>query len=210
MFRDREDAGRRLADRLALEGFPDPVVYALPRGGVPIARAVADRLGAPLDLVLVRKIGAPGEPELALGAVVDGAAPVYVENADIAAGMAPPEGWLAQAKAEAMEEIGRRRDLWLKGRAPISPRGRTALVVDDGIATGATALAAIRSLRARGAGRVVLAAPTASARALQRLRAEADAVVCLETPEPFQAVGQAYEDFAQLTDADVASALGRR
>src|SRR5512137_671410 len=148
-FADRTEAGRLLAARLLSRRPVDAVVYALPRGGVPVAAEVARALGAPLDLVLVRKLGAPGNPELALGAVVDGTEPETVLNEDIVAFTGAGEAFIAAARARELREIERRRALYLAGRAPLDPKGRTAIVVDDGLATGATARAALRALRRR-------------------------------------------------------------
>src|SRR5690348_7426337 len=178
-FADREEAGRRLAERLAPMGLVRPVVYALPRGGVPVARVIADALGAPLDLILVRKIGAPDEPELALGAVVDGTPPVTVVNPDVQAVTGADEAYLDRVRAEELREIARRRAVYLPGRAPIDPSGGTAVVVDDGLATGATAKAALTAIRQRGAARTVLAVPVAPVETLAEMRAFADEVVCL-------------------------------
>jgi erythromycin esterase-like protein/predicted phosphoribosyltransferase/dienelactone hydrolase len=181
-------------------GLVDPVVYALPRGGVPLAVEIAKVLKAPVDLILVRKIGAPGQPELALGAVVDGENAETVINQDVAAMTGGDEAYLENARRRELDEIERRRALYFGGRRRISPAGRTAIVVDDGLATGATAKAALRALRRQGATKVVLAVPVAPAETLEQMRAEADEVVCLETPLSFFGVGAFYGDFGQLTD----------
>ncbi|PWS39192.1 phosphoribosyltransferase [Falsiroseomonas bella] len=206
-FSDRAAAGRELARRLAERHHPDPVVYALPRGGLPVAVQVARALSAPLDLVLVRKLGAPGQPELAIGAVVDGETPETVLNEDILRLTGADARYVAAARARALEEIARRRAAWLGGRAPIPATGRTAIVVDDGLATGATARAALHALRRQRPARLVLAAPVCAEDAAASLRAEADEVLCLrEGGIPF-GVGGCYDDFRQLDDADVMALL---
>lgn len=206
-FADRAAAGRLLAQRVKALRLRDPVVYALPRGGVPVAVEVAAALRAPLDLVLVRKIGAPGQPELAIGAIVDGEAPELVMNADIAASTGATEAYVAAARRRELAEIERRRALYLAGRAPIDPAGRTAVAVDDGLATGASARAALHALRRRGAARLVLAVPVAPPGTVQALRGDADDIVCLvEAPLVF-GVGAFYRDFHQLTDEEVIAAI---
>lgn len=209
-FADRTDAGRRLAARLRALQLDRPIVYALPRGGVPVALEVATALGAPLDVVLVRKIGAPGQPELALGAVVDGDAAEMVLNPAIVAATGATEAFIAASRRRELAEIERRRDLYAQGRAPLDPRGRVVVVVDDGLATGATARAALHALRRRGAARLVLAVPVAPPGATASLRGEADEVVCLVEAELFRGVGGLYDDFHQLTDAEVIALLGHR
>jgi putative phosphoribosyl transferase len=208
---DRETAGQRLAEAVAdwlaaHPGLPPPVVLALPRGGVPVAAPVAARLGAPLDLLLVRKIGAAGQPELAAAAVAEGMEG-RIENAQVIAlsGMRPAD--LDAAEAEERAEIARRRARWLPGRPPVPLQGRTAVVVDDGVATGATTRAALRAVRARGAAAVLLAVPVAPADTLEALAAEVDGTVCLLTPAPFHAIGAHYADFHQLADAEVTALL---
>jgi putative phosphoribosyl transferase len=204
-FSDRSDAGRRLAKALAAKGLDNVAVYALPRGGVPVAREVALTLRAPMDLLLVRKIGAPDQPELALAAVAEGGG--LVINETVRRYAAVDDAWLDQARQDAMREIERRRAAYLGGRARIDPKGRTAIVVDDGLATGATAKAAIRALKAGGAGKVILAAPVATPDVVAELEREADEVVCLATPTDFMGVGAFYLDFHQLTDAETIALL---
>jgi putative phosphoribosyl transferase len=206
-FADRREAGRLLAE--ALLGFKDrhPVVLALPRGGVPVAYEVARALGAPLDLVLVRKIGAPGQLELALGAVAEGEPPEVVIDAQLVRHLDVPAAYLIAARARAEEEIARRRVSYLGGRPRPEIRGRVAIVVDDGIATGATMRAALVATRRRGPGHLVLAVPVAPADTLARLRREVDEVVCLQQPEPFFAVGSHYDGFAQVQDEEVIALL---
>ncbi|PRX37704.1 Predicted phosphoribosyltransferase [Meinhardsimonia xiamenensis] len=209
-FADREEAGQLLAERLAAEGpWNDPVVLALPRGGVPVARPVADRLGAPLDLLLVRKIGAPGNPELAVGAVVDGTDREAVWNDDLLRLMGLSREDMAPAVARALAEIEERRRLYLGDRAPVPVEGRDVIVIDDGIATGATMRAALRAVRRRNPASVTLAVPVAPADTLHELRPLVDRLVCLAVPEPFHAVGLHYEDFRQTTDEEVRALLAR-
>jgi predicted phosphoribosyltransferase len=208
LFADRAEAGRRLGERLRGLNLDRPVVYALPRGGVAVAAEVAAALGhAPLDLVLVRKLGAPGQPELALGAVVNGAEAETVLNEDVVALTGADEAYIARARAQALTEIERRRRAYLAGRSRPDPRRRAAVVVDDGLATGATARAALHALRRRGPSRLVLAVPVAPPETVAALRGEADEIVCLaEHPIPF-GIGGCYEDFHQLDDAEVVRLL---
>ncbi|HJV70178.1 phosphoribosyltransferase [Ideonella sp.] len=207
LFRDRVDAGRRLAEALKSRDFADPLVLALPRGGVPVAAEVAKALKAPLDLLLVRKIGAPGQPELAIAAVSDGAEPV-VEFDEETMSMcgATREDVMGEVPGQ-LAEIERRRQLYLKGRAPLPVKGRTVLLVDDGIATGTTVRAAIRALKAQGPARLVLAVPVAPASELPRLRGEVDELVCLEAPAWFGAVGAHYRHFGQTSDEEVVALM---
>lgn len=209
VFRNRAEAGRRLAERLLHLKGAGPVVFALPRGGVPVASPVAEALGAPLDLLLVRKIGAPGQPELALGAVVEGDPPQTVLNDEIVADLGVPPGFVAREAARQLGEIGRRRRLWLHGRPAAQPRGRTVVVVDDGIATGATVRAALLALERAGAARRVLAAPVAPRDTAQALRALCDEAVFLAEPLDLGSVGGFYRDFRQLDDAEVVALLDR-
>lgn len=206
-FGDRAEAGRLLAARLAARRPDNPAVFALPRGGVPVASEIARALRAPLGLVLVRKIGAPDEPELALGAVVDGAEPELVLNDHVVAATGADAAFIEAARRRELAEIERRRDLYLAGRPQPDPRGRTAIVVDDGLATGATARVALRALRRRGAARLILAIPVAPPESLDALRGEADEILCLVEARPFHGVGQAYGDFHQLSDAEVVALL---
>jgi putative phosphoribosyl transferase len=205
-FRDRADAGRRLAYRLVPVGG-DPVVLGLPRGGVPVAAEVARQLGAPLDVILVRKLGVPYQPELAMGAVGEGGVRVLNRQVLNVAGVRVDA--LASVEARAQKEIARRAVRLRGSRRPIPLAGRTAIVVDDGIATGSTAEAACQVARAHGAARVVLGVPVAPPASVARLRSIADDVVCLETPEQMLAIGQWYDDFTQTTDEEVAELLRR-
>ncbi len=209
VFRDRAEAGRRLAERLLHLKGAEPVVLALPRGGVPVALPIAEALGAPLDLLLVRKIGAPWQPELALGAVVEGDPPQTVVNDDILGEAGVRPGFVAREAARQLEEIGRRRRLWLHGRPAAPRRGRTAIVVDDGIATGATVRAALAALERTGAARRVLAAPVAPRDTAEALRKLCDEAVFLAEPADLGSVGAFYGDFRQLDDAEVVALLDR-
>jgi putative phosphoribosyl transferase len=207
MFTDRIEAGRRLAAELGRFKDQHPVVLALPRGGVPIGAEIARALGAPLDLILVRKIGAPFQPELAIGAVVNGSRPETVINREIVDAFEIPESYLREESARQLAEIERRRERYLAGRARAEVAGRTAIVVDDGIATGATMLAALHATRRAGPKRLVLAVPVAPPDTIERLRGEVDEVVCLEMPALFGAIGAFYRDFHQLSDDDVIALL---
>jgi putative phosphoribosyl transferase len=207
-FRNRDQAGRALAGRLLAMKLPQPiVVLALPRGGVPIGLHVARALHAPLDLVLVRKIGAPMQPELAVAAVVDGEPPDIVDDEQTQAACGVSRDYvLAQASQQQQENV-RRREAYLHGRPPLPLEGATAIVVDDGIATGTTVRAALLALRRRRPARLVLAVPVAPVDTLERLRVEVDDVVCLVQPQPFHAIGLHYADFRQVDDEEVRAAL---
>ncbi|MGN6488948.1 MAG: phosphoribosyltransferase [Devosia sp.] len=207
LFHDRRDAGRQLGAALQRLGLDDPLVLALPRGGVPVAFEVAAALGAPLDIMLVRKIGAPGYAELGIGAVTDGHDPQTVLNEEAMAMVRPPAGYVEAESRRQREEIERRRTAYLGGRAPADPRGRTVVLVDDGIATGGTVKVALLALRRSQPKAIVLAVPVAPESVLDELKSAADQVVCLATPEGFQAVGAHYFDFAQTTDEEVVRLL---
>ncbi|MBY0563191.1 MAG: hypothetical protein K2P58_03305 [Hyphomonadaceae bacterium] len=206
-FPNRRRAGELLARALAKRNFEHPVVYALPRGGVPVAAPIATLLGAPLDVLLVRKIGAPGHEELAAASVVDGETPDIVLNEDIVRAFGMTRVDIDAAAKLHLKEIERRRALYLPGQAPISAEGRTAIVVDDGIATGASVRAAITALKRRHPRRIVVAVPVAAADTVRALRREVDDVVCLAAPERFGAVGYFYDDFHQLDDREVIETL---
>lgn len=206
-FENRVDAGRRLAAKLVGMRLDRPVVLALPRGGVPVAAEVARALGAPLDLVLVRKIGAPRQPELAVAALADGAEPAMEIDEETLAASGASRDYVLGEVSRHLREIERRRALYLEGRAPLDLRGRTAVLVDDGIATGTTVRAAIQALRLRQPRRIVLAVPVAPASELPRLRGLVDELVCLWAPEFFSAVGRHYADFDPTEDDEVVALL---
>jgi putative phosphoribosyl transferase len=202
-FKDRSDAGRQLATALA--GYKDqrPVILALPRGGVPVAAEIATKLEAPLDLVLVRKIGVPSQPELAMGAVVDGSSPIVVRNEEVIGLVGIDEKRFNAVRDRELAEIERRRQHYLGDRPRIDLAGRVAIVVDDGIATGMTTRAALRSVAARKPSKLVLAVPVAPTDSVAALRREVDDLVCLETHENFYAIGLYYADFRQVSDDEV-------
>jgi len=206
-FHHRQDAGQRLAKALADYRGQDCVVLALPRGGVPVAAEIARALGAPLDVLMVRKIGAPAHPEFAVGAVVDGPAPLVVEDAAHLAMTQTAKEQFDAICARELKEIERRRALYLKGRTPIALRGRTVILVDDGLATGSTMRVALKAVRRQHPRAVVVAVPVAPRDSLEALAEAADRIVCLETPDPFGAVGYFYEDFGQVEDAEVIALL---
>ena len=208
-FRNRREAGRLLAERLtAYASRPDVLVLALPRGGVPVAYEVAQALGAPLDIFIVRKLGIPGYEELAMGAVATGG--VRVLNEQIVGGLRIPEYIIDGVAAQEQQELARRERLYRGGRPPPEVRGKTIILVDDGLATGATMLAAVKALRQQQPARIVVAVPTAAAETCEELRKEVDEVICAMTPQPFEAVGRWYEDFTQTTDEEVRELLGWR
>jgi putative phosphoribosyl transferase len=207
MFQDRDEAGQRLAEALAGRGLDGPVVLALPRGGVPVAAPVARRLGAALGLLLVRKLGVPGHEELAAGAVGGGDPPVTVFNDNVLAMIGKTEADFAGAVAAKVGEIAARRARYLGDRPDPEVAGRTVVVVDDGIATGATVRAGLLLLKARKPARVILAVPVAPRAALGDFAGLADEVLCLETPEPFVAVGAHYARFPQTSDEEVVALL---
>jgi putative phosphoribosyl transferase len=205
LFRDRRDAGARLAERLEHLRAESPVVLGLPRGGVPVAYEVATRLGAPLDVIVVRKLGVPFQPELGMGAV--GEDGVIVLNDDVLRLTRVRDDELARIEARERQEVERRARRFRGGRPRVDVTERTAVIVDDGIATGGSARAALRVARAQGARRVVLAVPVGSPDTVAEMRQEADEVVCVETPFGFLAVGQAYANFTQTTDEEVVRLL---
>src|ERR1700680_4995905 len=209
LFRDRREAGRLLAAKLSgYANRPDLLVLALPRGGVPVAYEVARALGAPLDVFVVRKLGVPGYEELAMGAVATGG--VRVLNDQLVERLGIPESLIDAVAARERQELARRERLYRGGRPPPDVRGRTVILVDDGLATGATMRAAIMALRQLQPARIVAAIPTASPETCEELRAEVDDVICAITPEPFLAVGHWYEDFSQTTDDEVRGLLAQR
>ena len=209
LFRDRREAGRLLAAKLtAYANRPDVIVLALPRGGVPVADEVARALGAPLDVFVVRKLGVPGSEELAMGAVATG--DVRVLNDQLVNRLGIPDHLIDAVAVREGQELARRERLYRGGRPPLDVRDRTVILVDDGLATGATMHAAIATLRQLHPARIVVAVPTASPETYEEMRAEVDDVICAITPEAFQAVGRWYQDFAQTTDEEVQDLLTRR
>jgi putative phosphoribosyl transferase len=204
-FADRSDAGRRLAGKLVHFKERQPVILALPRGGVATGFEIAQALSAPLDIVLVRKIGVPWQRELAVGAVTDGATPEVFIDSDLATTLEIPESYLEEETARQLAEIERRREIYCPNRPASELKGRTAIVVDDGIATGATMRVALRAMRSRGPSHLVVAPPDT----LAELGETADETVCLETPIDLGAIGFYYRDFHQMTDAEVMDLLAR-
>ena len=209
IYENRSDAGKRLALELAGYKSQEPVILALPRGGVPVAAEIAQALDAPLDLILVRKLGVPMQPELAMGAVIDGAEPHVVRNEDIIAIAGVPEEEFGRICARELAEIERRRELYLADRPRAELRDRVVIVVDDGIATGATVRAALQAVRSKGPRKLVLAVPVAPTSTLKELEGEAGEIVCLQCHEPFYAIGLYYTDFHQVSDREVIGILSR-
>ena len=208
-YADRADAGRRLADKLAHLKDRQPIVLALARGGVAVGFEIARALDAPLDVVLVRKIGVPWQPELALGAVTDGATPQTFIDRDLAASLDIPEDYIREETARQLAEIERRRNSYCEGRPALEISGRATIVVDDGIATGATMRVALQAVRGRDPAWLVLAVPVAPPDTLAALREEADETVCPERPIALGAIGFYYRDFHQMTDDEVTDLLAR-
>jgi putative phosphoribosyl transferase len=205
-FQDRYDAGRQLGTALAQRDIHDAVVLGLARGGVPVAYEVAAALDAPLDVLVVRKVGAPGNPEYGLGAVAEDDVVLLDDAAVLRFG---GNRDLDEAINHERDDLDRRVKRYRGSRPPASVSGRTAIVVDDGIATGGSAVAGVRTMRKRGADQVIVAVPVAAPSSVERLREEADDVVCLETPEMFLAVGSFYSDFGQTSDQEVIDLLER-
>ncbi|MFB6154403.1 MAG: phosphoribosyltransferase [Haloferacaceae archaeon] len=207
MFENREEAGERLADALTRRGVTADVVLAIPRGGLPLGRAVADALGAPLDVVVARKMGAPRNPEFAIGAVAaDGS--VWL-NDDAISRVGVDDSYVAEVREAEAENAAAKAARYRSSDEPPDFEGKTVVVVDDGAATGATATACLRAVADAGTERVVLAVPVAPPKTTARLAREADAVVCVEEPREFRAVGQYYRDFAQVSDEEAMSYLRR-
>ncbi|WP_159588999.1 phosphoribosyltransferase [Chelativorans xinjiangense] len=206
-FNDRHEAGQRLAEALEHLKEENPLVLALPRGGVPVAFEVAKALQAQIDLLMVRKLGAPGHPEYGIGALVDGADPQLVLNEEAMQVVKPSPEYVEAEKQRQLAEIERRRETYFAGRQPIPLAGRTVIVVDDGIATGGTVRVALKALRRAKVKRAVLAVPVAPRDTLDSLKADADEVVCLAAPLNFRAVGLHYRNFSQTSDAEVVRLL---
>jgi putative phosphoribosyl transferase len=209
VFTDRKDAGKRLLERLPPLDPENTVVLALPRGGLPVADVIADALDVPLDIALVRKIGFPGQPEFALGAVTDGDVPQITVNTDVAQRAGIGDAKIRELAELELPELNRRRQTYLKGRASIPLAGKVVVVVDDGIATGATMRAALRLVRAMAPKRVIAAVPVGPPDTIAEIKRECDEVICLESPPTFSAVGQHYRLFDQVTDATVIGILDR-
>jgi putative phosphoribosyl transferase len=208
IFRNRIDAGRRMAEKLEhYVGRPDVIVLALPRGGVPVGYEVARALGAPLDVFLVRKLGVPGREELAMGAIASGG--VRVLNEDVVSELGIPQHWVDIVAARELEELRRREAAYRDGRLAPDVRGKTVILVDDGLATGASMRAAVAALRKLGPAKIVVAVPVGASQTCDEFRDVADEVVCAETPDPFYAVGSWYADFDQTTDEEVRELLAR-
>lgn len=209
-FSDRREAGRKLAEAIGGTAIEQPVVLALPRGGVPVAYELARLMNAPLDVLLVRKIGAPSNKEYGIGAVVDGNPPQRVLDETMAAYSRATSEYIERETEKEIGEIARRRTSYLGDRKPIPVTGRNVILVDDGIATGNTVRAAIKALRAQKAASITLAVPVAPRDAIDRLKDEVDRIVCLATPSPFIAVGVHYADFTQVPDEEVQALLTRQ
>jgi putative phosphoribosyl transferase len=208
LFRDRGEAGRALGERLAeYAGRPDVRVLGLPRGGIPVAFEVAQRLGAPLDVFVVRKLGVPGQEELAMGAIASGG--VRVENREVIAALGLTQDALDRVTAIEQAELARREVSYRGSSPPLDLAGATAILVDDGLATGSTMRAAVAALRRHQPAAIVVAVPVAAPSTRDELAREVDAIVCVATPDPFLAVGRFYDDFAQTTDAEVRDLLAR-
>jgi predicted phosphoribosyltransferase len=208
LFQDRREAGRVLAERLQpYANRPDVMVLALPRGGVPVAFEVAEALHAPLDVFLVRKLGLPGQEELAMGAIATGG--VLVLNEELVEALGIPEGVIREVAREEERELERREQVFRDDRPLPNVHGKTVILIDDGLATGSTMRAAVAALRQLGPRRIVVAVPVAAAETCDEFRGLVDDIVCAETPEPFYGVGRWYEDFTQTSDEEVRELLAR-
>lgn len=207
MFRDREDAAIRLAGQLMAYQGRNPLVLAIPRGAVPMAKIIADKLQGDMDIVLVRKLGAPGNPELAIGAIDETGWAYMTQEAGY---IVHDKQYIEKEKSRQLEIMRERRNRYTPVRPPLDPKGRVVIVVDDGLATGSTMIAALHALRARTPQKLVCAVPVAPSETLDRVAPYADEVVCLETPAIFYAVGQFYEVFTQVNDEEVIAMLGDR
>jgi putative phosphoribosyl transferase len=203
-FRDREHAAHLLAQRLAGYRGQRPLVLGVPRGAVPMAKIIADALNGDLDVVLVHKLGAPGQPELAIGSVDEDG---HLYLSDYVRDLGIAEAYITREKAAQMETLHKRRAMYTPIRPPIDPAGRLVIVVDNGVATGASMIAALRAVRAQQPAKLIAAVAVAPPRALKQMEGEADEVVCLEVPDDFYAVGQFFEDFSQVSDAEVVAIL---
>lgn len=208
-FRDRKEAGQALAEELAprVRGDENLLVLALPRGGVPVGFEIAEKLGAPLDVFIVRKLGVPGHEELAMGAIATGG--VRVLNEEVVQSLGIPPQWIDRVADREQQELERREQSYRKGRALPAVNDATVILVDDGLATGSTMRAAVAALRKMQPRKMIVAVPVAAADTCDQFRSEVDQIVCLRTPEPFQAVGLWYEDFTPTTDQEVTELLDR-
>jgi putative phosphoribosyl transferase len=207
LFRDRQDAGRQLAAALMEFKEHDCVVLALPRGGVPVAAEVARALNAPLELLLVRKIGAPRQPELAIGSVIDGGTPIIVRDNELMRLTGTSTREFDQICARELAEIERRREIYIGNRPQMPVAGKIAIIVDDGLATGNTMRVALQAVRLRKPATLVMAVPVAPVGVREEFRGDADRIVCLATPEPFRAVGYFYDDFSPTSDEEVVALM---
>jgi predicted phosphoribosyltransferase len=210
IFATREQAGRLLADRLGSYRNANVVVVGIPRGGLPVAQEIASALRVPLDLIVVRKLGAPGQPELGIGAVVDGDHPRAIFNQDIIEHLGVEDEYINAEIARQLQQVRRRENEYRGGCSKVPLAGKTVIVVDDGVATGSSTRAALRGVRRQKPKRLILAVPVAPRESLEALRGDADEIVCLETPEDFFAVGQFYRDFHQVSDDEVKAILQTR
>jgi predicted phosphoribosyltransferase len=209
IYKNRSQAGKGLAQELAGYADQHPIVLALPRGGLPVAAEIAKALDAPLDLLLVRKLGTPGQPELAMGAVIDGAEPHVMRNDEIIAILGIPETEFQKVVRRELAEIERRRILYLGNRPRAQLKGRVAIVVDDGVATGATTRAALQAVRSQMPAKTILAVPVAPTSTIEELSGEADEIICPHSYEPFFAIGFYYTDFRQINDDEVIEILSK-
>lgn len=209
MFTDRREAGQRLLNRLGRLDPENTVILALPRGGLPVADVIAEALGVPLDIVLVRKIGVPGQPEFAIAAVTNGKHPKITVNEDVARMTGLDDADIARLAERELPEIRRRREIYLKGRSSVPLAGKIVVVVDDGLATGATMRAALQLVREEHPARLIAAIPVAPAVQIAALERVCDEIICLECPAEFRAVGQHYHDFGQVSDATVSNIIAR-
>ena len=209
MFENRTKAGAVLATKLQPFAKSNPIVYALPRGGVPVAAPIARALNAPLSLLFVKKIGAPGHAELAVGAIVDGEEPTQILHKEVLRALQVSELYVSAESKAALNEIERRRGLYSGLYARVSPKKRVVIIVDDGLATGASMEVAIKALRQQGAKQIIVAVPVAPSDTINKLRELADDVICLDIPTSFWSVGEHYQEFPQLTDADVMEVLNQ-
>lgn len=209
MFTDRREAGQRLLQRLGSLDPENTVIVALPRGGLPVADVIAQALGVPLDIVFVRKVGLPGHPEFAVAAVTDGQAPKITVNEDVARMTGLDHADIARLAERELPEIHRRRKIYLNGRPSLPLAGKIVVVVDDGIATGATMRAALRLVRDQDPASLIAAIPVGPAATIAALESECDEVICLECPADFRAVGMHYRDFEQVSDGTVSKIIER-